>query len=420
MAQRSQARPRPTYASSMTAAPVQTVRGIRYATADRFMPPTFMPFEPHAFSTERGPICPQLPSKLAFLTGQQAPLEMSEACLHLSISRPSEPGPHPVLVWIHGGAYTAGGGDLPWYDGARLSGEQRLIVVSITYRLGPFGYLRLPEASGPSNGQLDQMNALRWVRENIALFDGDPDNVTVVGQSAGAHSIAAMMAWGESRALFDRAILMSCPAIPLQPELVAQANADSFNRMLGKDPSSATVEELLRVQGALPPVPITDLRWAPVAPPPGHPAAPSLDIVAGWTRDDAFPFALMTAKHRLLARVRGRTMTSRLFERGARSIVERTRRAGARGWLYRIDFGPTSELRAGHCVDLPLILGDEQAWKGMPLLGSMSWADVDVAGRVLRKAIGSFARSGVPNDGEGELWRASRRPRRIGPTENIR
>src|SRR3546814_15974547 len=88
---------------------------------------------------------------------------MSEDCLTLSIARPAADGPHPVLVWIHGGAYVAGGGDLPWYDGARISAEQKLVVVSVTYRLGAFGYLRLPDASGPSNGLMAQMKALPWV-----------------------------------------------------------------------------------------------------------------------------------------------------------------------------------------------------------------------------------------------------------------
>ncbi len=127
--------------------------------------------------------------------------------LRLSIARPTGPGPHPVVVWIHGGAYVAGGGDLPWYDGARLAAEQKLVIVSISYRLGPFGYLRLPGASGASNGLLDQITALRWVRRHIGAFGGDPANITVAGQSAGAHSISAIIAWGEAGPLFDRAVL---------------------------------------------------------------------------------------------------------------------------------------------------------------------------------------------------------------------
>src|SRR3546814_8857590 len=106
-----------------------TQRGIRYATAKRFAPPKIAPFNQGSPDGERGPICPQAPSKLAFLTGVQQQLQMSEDCLTLSIARPAADGPHPVLVWIHGGAYVAGGGDLPWYDGARISAQQKLVGV---------------------------------------------------------------------------------------------------------------------------------------------------------------------------------------------------------------------------------------------------------------------------------------------------
>lgn len=390
-----------------------TQRGIRYATAKRFAPPEIAPFNQGSPDGERGPICPQAPSKLAFLTGVQQQLQMSEDCLTLSIARPAADGPHPVLVWIHGGAYVAGGGDLPWYDGARISAEQKLVVVSVTYRLGAFGYLRLPGASGPSNGLMDQMTALRWVRQHISAFGGDPDNVTVAGQSAGAHSIWAMMAWGESRTLFDRAVLMSSPALPLQSEAAAHATAAEFLRMLDRDPLSATAAELVQAQAALPPVPITNLRWAPIAPPEGHKVAEPVDLIAGWTRHDAFPFALMTEGNALAARLKGAALTRRLFNRGAQSIVDGARSAGGRAWLYRLDFSPTRALRAGHCIDLPLILGDEAAWGQMPLIAGLPWHEVHAAGRSMRTMIGSFARTGTPSDEAGRPWPPAHRPRRL-------
>ncbi|NIJ37433.1 para-nitrobenzyl esterase [Sphingopyxis panaciterrae] len=390
-----------------------TVRGICYASAERFGPPVIAPFAPGSTTASRGPVCFQAPSKLAFLTGPQASLDMSEDCLRLSIAIPAGPGPHPVIVWIHGGAYVAGGGDLPWYDGARLAAEQALVVVSISYRLGPFGYLRLPGASGPSNGLLDQMTALRWVRRYIGAFGGDPANVTVVGQSAGAHSIAAMMAWGEARPLFDRAVLMSPPAVPLPSEEATRAVADEYLRSLGVDALSATAGELVSAHSALPPRPITDLRWAPVAPPSGEIVPDAVDIISGWTRDDAGPFALMTMESQAAAHAEGRSMTKLIFERGSRSAAANAKAAGARAWLYRLDFAPTCEFGAGHCIDLPLILGEEEAWRGMPLLGGLSWGRIDAAGRPLRGMIGSFARAGMPAGRTGRSWAMSDRPRSL-------
>src|SRR3546814_12758566 len=125
---------------------------------------------------------------------------------------------------------------------------------------------------------MDQMTALRWVRQHISVFGGDPDNVTVAGQSAGAHSIWAMMAWGESRTLFDRAVLMSSPALPLQSEAAAHATAAEFLRMLDRHPLSAPAAELVQAQAALPHVTLMYLHSAQIAPP----GAPNYGHASGW------------------------------------------------------------------------------------------------------------------------------------------
>ena len=98
-----------------------------------------------------------------------------------------------MLVWIHGGAFASGSGSLPWYSGERFAANGDVVAVSINYRLGALGFLCLPGVSGGNLGLLDQAAALRFVRDNISAFGGDPDNVTVVGQSAGAASIAILM-----------------------------------------------------------------------------------------------------------------------------------------------------------------------------------------------------------------------------------
>src|SRR3546814_14082833 len=103
-----------------------------------------------------------------------------------------------------------------------------------------------------------------------------------------------MMAWGESRTLFDRAVLMSSPALPLQSEAAAHATAAEFLRMLDRHPLSATAAELVQAQAALPPVPITNLRWAPISPPAVHKAAEPVVLIAGWTSHAAFHSGFMS------------------------------------------------------------------------------------------------------------------------------
>src|SRR3546814_12780230 len=122
--------------------------------------------------------------------------------------------------------------------------------------------------------------------------------------------------------------------------------------MLDRHPLSATAAELVQAQAALPPVPITNLRWAPIAPPEVHKAAEPVDLIAGWTRHDAFPFALMTEGNALAARLTGAALTRRLFNRGAQSIGDGARSARASAWLFRLGFSRTRALRSGHFIDV--------------------------------------------------------------------
>ncbi|MEU6206157.1 carboxylesterase family protein [Micromonospora musae] len=131
-----------------------------------------------------------------------------EDCLYLSVTTPTTPGPHPVLVFVHGGSFQNGSGAA--YDPARLVTQGDLVVVTINYRLGVFGYLGLPALAGSGTfGLQDQQAALRWVRRNATAFGGDPRNVTLAGQSAGAESVCAQLTSPSARGLFDKAIMQS-------------------------------------------------------------------------------------------------------------------------------------------------------------------------------------------------------------------
>ncbi|KAF9112891.1 hypothetical protein BGX30_007142, partial [Mortierella sp. GBA39] len=181
------------------------------------------------------PLAPQRvnPTGGAFrLKRDQIP--QSEDCLYVNVWAPDEPAPQPlpVMVWIHGGAFVTGGGGLPIYDGSELARRGGLIVVSLSYRLGPLGFTHFSPFSGESEdsyvsnaGLLDQIEALRWVKHNIAAFGGDPQQVTVFGESAGSMSIAALLAMPAAQGLFTRAIMQSG---------ASQAISDSHGRLLTK------------------------------------------------------------------------------------------------------------------------------------------------------------------------------------------
>jgi para-nitrobenzyl esterase len=140
----------------------------------------------------------------------------SEDCLYLNIWSPGlDDSRRPVLVWIHGGAFIMGSGSQEIYDGSTLAQRGNVVIVTINYRLGTLGFLCLNEITGgriPATGNeglLDQIAALAWVRDNIAVFGGDPDNVTLFGESAGAMSIGCLLAMPKARGLFHKAILQS-------------------------------------------------------------------------------------------------------------------------------------------------------------------------------------------------------------------
>jgi para-nitrobenzyl esterase len=165
-------------------------------------------------ATHFGPICPQAPTQIEALLGGTLG-EQSEDCLYLNIWTPGcDSGKRPVMVWIHGGAFVIGAGSQGLYNGRHLAARD-VVVVTINYRLGVFGFLNLADATegkAPGTGVegiADQILALEWVKRNIAAFGGDPENVTVFGESAGAMSVAALMSSPPAHGLFHKAISQS-------------------------------------------------------------------------------------------------------------------------------------------------------------------------------------------------------------------
>lgn len=189
-------------------------RGIPFAApptgANRFKAPQpVAPWSQPRTTTEYGAACAQVPDAI-----ELAPTDpISEDCLTLNVWTPSTTGSAPVMVFVPGGGFVSGTTRNPWYDGAALA-SHGVTVVTIQYRVGPFGWLDLSSLGGDyaqsmNNGLLDQMAALRWVRENIARFGGDAKNVTLFGESAGAISISALFGTPSADSLYDKVILES-------------------------------------------------------------------------------------------------------------------------------------------------------------------------------------------------------------------
>jgi len=290
---------------------IAVFRGIPYAAppvgALRWRPPA----PPAAWSGTRdasrfGPAELQNPGPLGELLGITVDAT-DEDCLYLNVWTPDVHGRRPVMVWIHGGAFIVGAGSQDLYDGQHLARRGDVVVVTINYRLGVFGFLAAPRLGATGNeGLLDQIAALRWVRSEIARFGGDPDNVTLFGESAGAVSIGNLLGMPAADGLYRRAILQSggasAPGNPaarqgVEDELFAQLGVD------GADPERARAlpgadiyragQRLIAARAA---GGVLNLPFGPVVGTPDLPgpalervrsgAHPHLDLMTGTCRDE--------------------------------------------------------------------------------------------------------------------------------------
>ena len=196
---------------------VSAFKGIPYAAPPvgdlRWMPP--QPVKPWAgvLTTDKfSPTAMQNASMMDGLFGG-SPWPASEDCLYLNVWTPGlDNKKRPVMVWLHGGAFVIGSGSQPIYVSDRLARRGDVVVVTVNYRLGALGFLNLKEVTNgaiPATGNeglLDQIAALEWVRDNIAAFGGNPENVTIFGESAGGMSVGALLGLPRAKGLFHKAI----------------------------------------------------------------------------------------------------------------------------------------------------------------------------------------------------------------------
>ena len=303
--------------------------------------------------------------------GMAASGPRNEDCLYLNVYTPAADGmKRPVLFWIHGGGFVLGSGSEALYDGGPLATRGDIVVVAIHYRLGALGYLYLDSHGGDAwgtaanAGQLDQIAALEWVRDNIAAFGGDPDNVTIAGESAGSMACATLLAMPAARGLFKRAILQSGAANNIGNAETGAKLASAMLDKLGIAANDArkildvSADDILKAQlalaagGGLPFAPIVDGKTVPVNPleAVANGAARDIDVIIGSNRDEAKLFVALQ---------RDAIDDAKLVERVQRIIPKRTAaRAGELVSVYRAS-RTASKLPATNLDILDAITGDE-------------------------------------------------------------
>ncbi|MDQ0823200.1 para-nitrobenzyl esterase [Arthrobacter sp. V4I6] len=406
--------------------------GIPYATAARFQPPVSAPDRTEVLSaTSLSPACPQGPVPFLddVLGTRYGELPGTEDCQRLSITLPADLQDAervPVMVWLHGGSYTSGSGDLAIFDAKALVAENRVIVVSVTYRLGLFGYLAAGTGRPANLGLLDQLEAFRWVQRNISAFGGDPGNVTAFGQSAGGDAVAHLMATPDAPALFQRAIIQSAPlGIARGREKMNTAMGIAAETVTEDTPAldvvaiEGTVAQVARKFGLMAAMPFgTQYGHAPLPSEDGIDAAwnataPEIEVLIGHTSDEARLFLPRGPQVRRLAKVPvlgaavvraiNWAVTEAVYGKSARKFARRHVQAGGRAYRYVLTWGaPGNFYGAAHTVDLPLLFGDQRTWEGAGLLTGATWEEINAQGRALRAVWARFA-SGMGLDSQGGI-----------------
>lgn len=374
--------------------------------------------------------------------------------LTVNVWTPDLSGRRPVLVWIYGGAYKLGFSGSPGYDARLIAGDGDVVVVSLNYRLGIEGFAQL-EGAPANRGLLDQVAALRWVRDNVAAFGGDPDQVTVFGESAGAGSIGALLAMPSATGLFGRAIIQSLPAVFYSPELAADIAgviaAELGLRATVADLSTVDSRELPAAGAALAGkmrqyadrwgmaaytasqfAPVVDGDVLPTTPwqAVGAGAARDVELVIGHNQDeyrlfvafagllgtvtdeqaalalrvfgpgpdgerayrDAFPDASAGRLHELV-------QSDWLFRMPAIHLADAQAAAGGTVHVYELTWqtpGSGGVMGACHGLDGPLVFGTPDQHLGLMLIGPDPAPEATALSAAMRTAWTSFARTGDP------------------------
>jgi para-nitrobenzyl esterase len=427
------------------------------AGAARFKPPQpVQPWDDVRPAVYPGPVINQNPTRFEPFLGPD-PQPQSEDGLSVNVWTPATDGAkRPVYVWIHGGAYISGSGSFPLYDGASFAENGDIVFVGLNYRLGERGYLQLDHldkkyAGSGNNALRDQIAALEWVRDNIAAFGGDPDQVTLGGQSAGGGAITGLMMMPEAKGLFHRAIIQSISMMSFRDSALAEYTTETFMAAVGASDiaalEGAPIEKLLAAQRTTlrtrPPTgkalfqPVIDgsVLTKDILPTARDGEMMDIPIMIGITTEEWKPFQffmnpddvpktenamaalfdnlagdgadVVAAYHKMVGQLEPEQLFAAAMSdwRWRQATMELQSILSDKQAVYAYEFtwkSPTNDgkLGAGHCVELPFCFNNMQTPSTPYLIGAEA---PEALADTMHRSWCNFIRSGVPaSDGTGD------------------
>jgi len=364
---------------------------IPYAHASRLQAPQMVAFSPSGDYRWPGHACPQY--------REQPNLDYGEDCLVLTINSPiplsTQPATtYPVHVHIHGGAYQEGSGENHYTQMAEYTLREQVVSVTVSYRVGAFGYQYMPEKGSINLGLQDQLMALQWIYQYIGLWGGDANQITLSGHSAGAQSVVYILAQTE-RIPIRRAIIFSAPMGLEQSVRQAQEHTRWLMSSLHRqDPLTCSADSLLaasmRCQAEH--RHFLGMIWMPT----GLKQMPRdtkgiqwpEQVVVTCQADDGSLFVHASRTLEPLA-------TSILFTRESKAYVRYLKRQGVTACYHIFDWRPHgSKYRATHCVELPLFLGELYRWDKDWCLGDVTWQELQPRREQFMDRLAEFVRTG--------------------------
>ncbi|PPJ51197.1 hypothetical protein CBER1_07501 [Cercospora berteroae] len=350
-------------------------RNLQYATAERWKQPVPSRWTEVRDCTKKGAVCPQHQFRFEFVLGEMPAKdrEFSEDCLNVTVVAPENADNLPVLVFYHGGANIAGGADFDIMD---MSGLARLglVTVAVQYRLGVYGCVEIPDHAPANLHVYDQIEALKWTKENAAAFGGDPANVTISGQSAGAWAVYNMLL-APTDGLFQKAILISASLdLELKPEY-----GELVEKKLPGDLLDIQEKCSQEIPGAEPFLPNRTKAPFPADLDRRLAERKNVELLIGWTADEVIPYLHMIPTTKALvslpliggalAHTLGRLASNRVFKNGSRELARKWSNNGGKVTTYEFQWYPKeSPYGACHCMEMPFMFGDWANWEAAPLV----------------------------------------------------